>query len=413
MKNRRVVITGIGIIAPNGIGKEEFWHNLCRGKSGIGRITLFDASSFPCQIAGEIKDFRVNDFVEARIARRTARFTHFAIAATKMAVEDSGISELNHGENTDIYLGTAAGGMDIFEHEHVTLREKGVNRMSPFGSAAYFTNSPATEISIELGCKGEVTTLSTACTSGLDAIGLGFKNVQKGKVKMAIAGGTDAPITPLTIGSLCAAKIMSVQNESPERASRPFDKKRDGGVISEGAAIVILEELEHALERKAKIYGEIKGYASNGEASSLFESDCGGNGFVETMELALGEAKINRNSVDYICAHAPSDRIRDAAETNAIKQVLGKPAYRIPVSSVKSMVGNPLSSAGPIQVVASVLAMQTSTIPPTINYEYPDPECDLDYVPNIARKNQVGTVLINSHGFGGNNSSLILRKYVN
>ncbi len=246
MSKRRVVITGIGVVAPNGIGKNTFWNSLINGKSGIKKISLFDASSFPSRIAGEVKNFGFDDLSEGKVSGREGRFTRFAIGAAKMAVEDTGNLEFKK-ERVDIHLGTATGGMDIFEREHTILRERGVHKMSPFGSAAYFPNSPATEISIELGCKGEVTTISTACTAGLDAIGLGFKNIREGGVEIAIAGGTDAPITPLTVGSLCAARIMSLKNDYPEQASRPFDKKRDGGVISEGAAVVILEDLDHAL----------------------------------------------------------------------------------------------------------------------------------------------------------------------
>lgn len=410
MSKRRVVITGIGVVAPNGIGKNAFWNSLINGKSGIKKISLFDASSFPSRIAGEVKNFGFDDFPKNKGSGRKGRFTYFAIDAAKMAVEDAGNLEFKK-ERVDIHLGTATGGMDIFEREHINLREKGVHKMSPFGSAAYFPNSPATEISIELGCKGEVTTVSTACTAGLDAIGLGFKNIREGEVEIVIVGGTDAPITPLTVGSFCAARIVSLQNNYPEQASRPFDKKRDGGVIGEGAGVLILEELGHALERKATIYGEIKGYASNAEASHLFENDYQGDGFVEIMRLVLEKSEINSNSVSYICAHAPSDRIRDIAETNAIKKVFGKYAYKIPISSIKSMIGNPLSAAGPMQIVASVLTIQDSIIPPTINYEYPDQECDLDYVPNEARKNNVDVVVINSQGFGGNNSSIIVKKY--
>lgn len=410
MSKRRVVVTGIGVVAPNGIGKDAFWNSLITGKSGIKKITLFDTSSFPTKIAGEVNNFEFNNFPPNKASERRGRFAHFAVYAAKMAMEDAKIPKLN-GEIMDIYFGTATGGMDIFEREHTSLKEKGVHKMSPFGSAAYFPNSPATEISIEFGCKGEVTTVSTACTAGLDAIGLGLKNIRNGKVRIAIAGGTDAPITPLTIGSLCASRMMSSRNDYPERASRPFDKKRDGGVIGEGAGVLILEELEHALERKATIYAEIKGYASSAEASSLFENGLQGEGFVETMRLVLEDSDINSDSINYICAHGPSDKIRDIAETNAIKRVFNKYAYKIPISSIKSMIGNPLSAAGPMQVIASVLAIQNSIIPPTINYEYPDPECDLDYVPNKARKNNVDVVLINSQGFGGNNSSIIMKKY--
>jgi 3-oxoacyl-[acyl-carrier-protein] synthase II len=409
MSKRRVVVTGVGIVAPNGIGKDEFWEALIKGKSGIKKISLFDVSSFPSQIAGEIRNFDAFEYMDIKTVRRTGRFAHFAVASAKMATLDAKMKKEDFSNNrTGIYIGSVTGGTDVYEREHISLLEKGIYRMSPFGSAAYCHNSAATEISIGLGYKGEVTTFSSGCTAGLEAIGTAYNDIKMGKVDIAITGGTDGSVTPLTLGSLCAARIVSTQNGEPTKASRPFDARRDGGIVSEGAGIVILEEMKHALERDAFIYGEIMGYSKNVEASSLFEIDRNGDGFSREIKKVFEQASLEPQDLDYICAHAPSDVIRDRAETLAIKKVFGDYAYRIPISSIKSMIGNPLASAGPMQLVASLMVMKDGIIPPTINYEFPDPECDLDYVPNEARKNNVDTVLINSYGFGGDSASLII-----
>ncbi len=410
MGKRRIVVTGMGVVAPNGIGKDAFWKALINGKSGIDRITLFDASSFPVQIAGEIKNFDASEYMDFKAVRRTGRFAHFAVASAKMAVKDAKIALAN--KRVGIYIGSAAGGRDVSEREHINLREKGIQRVSPFSSAAIITNSAATEVSIELSCSNRVITISTGCTAGLDAIGTAFEDIKAGKIDIAIAGGTDGSITPLTLGTLCAAGILSSHNGNPSKASRPFDAKRNGGVLSEGAGIIILEELGHALGRNAFIYGEIKGYSENTKASNLFENDMEGNGFIKEIKQVLEQASFEPDDIDYVCAHAPSDVIRDRAETVAIKEVFGDYAYNVPISSIKSMTGNPFASAGPMQLIASLMAIRYGTIPPTINYEFPDDECDLDYVPNEARKNKVNTVLINSHGFGGSNASLIVSKFI-
>lgn len=412
MGKRRIVVTGVGVVAPNGIGKDAFWEALVEGKSGIDKITLFDASSFSVKIAGEIKDFDASEYMNFKTVRRTGRFAHFAVASAKMAVKDAKIKKESLNNNrAGIYIGSSSGGMDIFEREHIVLREKSVHKMSPFGSAAYFPNSAAIEVSIELDFSGKVITISTGCTCGLDAVGTAFEDIKTGKIDIAIAGGTDGSVTPLTLGSLCATGILSSYNGNPAKASRPFDAKRSGGVLSEGAGIVVLEELEHAIGRNAFIYGEIKSYSDNTKASNLFENDINGKGFVKEMKQVLEQACLEPKDVDYICAHAPSDIIRDKAETIAIKEVFGAYAYTVPISSIKSMTGNPLSSAGPMQIIASLMAMKDGIIPPTINYEFPDPECDLDYVSNKARKNNISVVVINSHGLGGNNSSIVAKKY--
>jgi len=410
MGKRRIVVTGMGVVAPNGIGKDAFWQALVEGKSGIKKISSFDVSSFPVQIAGEIVDFDASKYMDIKTIRRTGKFAHFAVASAKMAVEDAKI-EGNYLTNkkVGIYVGSATGGMDIFEREYETLREKSVHKMSPFGSVAYFPHSAATEIAIKFNCRGKVVTISTGCSCGLEAVGNAFEDIKDEKIDVAIAGGTDGSVSPLTLGSLCATGILSSHNGDPAKTSRPFDAKRSGGILSEGAGIIVLEELEHALNRDAFIYGEIQGYSDSTKTSHLFENDIEGKGFIKEMRQVLQKSFLEAKDIDYICAHAPSDVVRDRAETIAIKEVFGDYAYKIPISSIKSMIGNPLSSAGPMQLIASLMAMKDEIIPPTINYEFPDPECDLDYVANKARKNKINTVLINSHGFGGNNSSVIIK----
>jgi 3-oxoacyl-[acyl-carrier-protein] synthase II len=409
MNGRRVVVTGMGVVAPNGIGVDAFWDALINGVSGIREITQFDASSFPSRIAGEIKDFDASDYMDAKIVRRTAKFAHFAVASAMMAVADARMEkEVMSNRRAGIYMGSVTGGMDVSEKEQVRLREKGIHGVSPFTSAAYCHNSAATEVSVQLNCKGDITTIASGCTCGLDAIGAAWHDLQIGKIDVAIAGGADGSVTPLTLGCLCATGIVSTRNNEPAKASRPFDAKRDGGVVSEGAGIVILEEMEHALGRNASIYGEITGYSKSTEASNMYETDVKGIGFVREMRKVLAQASLKPGNVDYICAHGPSDVLRDRAETYAVKEVFDGYTYKVPISSIKSMVGDPLASAGPMQLIASLMAMKDGIIPPTINYEFPDPECDLDYVPNEARRNNVRTVLINSYGFGGSNSSLIV-----
>ncbi len=411
MKRNRVVVTGMGAVAPNGVGTENFWNALIEGKSGIRLIQGFDAKNFSSRIAGEINNFE-SDYMDPRSFRRSARFTHFAASAAGMAAEQAGISDGEAGSSRKaVYIGSASGGMDIFEDEHEKVLNNSLKKMSPFGAAAYFPNSAATQVSIALGFTGPVITISTGCTCGLDAVGAAFEEISLGNIDIAVCGGTDGSVTPLTLGSFCAAGILSKLNDFPAGASRPFDSLRDGGVISEGAGMLILEEERHAVSRGAVIYGVVMGFSASAQASNVFENDSEGAGFAKEMLNAMDKAQISSFDVDYICAHAPSDVIRDAAETNAIKIVFGKRAYRVPVSSIKSMIGNPLASAGPLQLIASVMAINTGIVPPTINYQNPDPSCDLDYVPNTARRNRVRTALINSHGFGGSNASVIIGQY--
>jgi len=409
---RRVVVTGIGIIAPNGIGKELYWKALAEGKSGIKQIKGFDVNSFPTQIAGEVQDFDSSDFMSPRDVKRTARTTQFAIAAAKMAVSDSQL-KIEEESEVGVAMGVSASASDVVETHHALFMERGVSRVSPFLVTSAIPNASASNISILLGCKGAVTTISNSCPAGLDAIGSAFGRIRDSKDDVFIAGGTDAQVTPFGLAMLCAPRIMSTRNDDPEGASRPFDRTRDGGILSEGVGVLVLEEMQHAMNRGAHIYAEILGYANRADGIGVYDEEILESGVKRAMALALKDAHIKPQEVDYICAHAPSDEF-DRIESIAIKQVFGKHAYEIPVSSIKSMIGNPLSAAGPLQVVASIMVLERGIIPPTINHKSPDKDCDLDYVPGKARECKgINTILINTHGFGGINSTLIIRRYSN
>ncbi len=407
---RRVVVTGIGVVAPNAIGKEVFWKALSEGKSGIKRIKRFDVSSYPTQIAGEIQDFDPSDYMPPRDIKRTSLASQFAFAATEMAIADSQL-QIKEDNNTGAIIGVSSSAADIIEAQHGIFMLKGLSRVSPFGVTSILPSAPANYISASLGLKGTVVTISNSCAAGMDAIGYAYRSISIGTDDILIAGGVESQITPFGLAMLSAPRIMSTKNDEPEKASRPFDKMRDGGILSEGAGILILEELQHALDRKCHIYAEILGYSSRCDGNGNYEVGESESGIERAIRVALKQADLNVNKLDYICAHGPSDDF-DRIETNAIKAVLGEHAYKIPVSSIKSMIGNPLSAAGPLQLIASIMVMEKGIIPPTINYEYPDPNCDLDYVPNKAREcNSIRHILINSHGFGGVNSSLIIKKF--
>lgn len=406
----RAVITGLGVIAPNAIGKDAFWQALADGKPGIKRITRFDVSSYPTQIAGEIRDFNPREYISPKEIRRLPLAAQFAVSAAKMAVLDAKL-EQNDDVEWGVVVGVSSSATDIIEAQHGAFMTKGISRVSPFGVTSILPSASASSIVSAFGCKGSVITISNACAAGTDAIGTAFRNIVLGTEKVIIAGGIESQIHPFGLALLTAPGIMSKRNDSPETASRPFDASRDGGVLSEGAGIVIIEDLEYALSRKAHIYAEIIGYAGKADGSQIDKSNEKESGIVRSISCALKDANISSEEIDYVCAHGPSDDF-DRIETLAIKTVLGKHAYKIPVSSIKSMIGNPLSAAGPLQVIASIMVFEKGIIPPTINFNNPDTDCDLDYVPNKARKaNNVNTVLINSHGFGGLNSSLIIRRY--
>jgi len=409
---RRVVITGLGVIAPNGIGKRNFWKAITEGKSGIRRITRFDSSEFPTQIAGEIHDFDPTEFVQAREAKKMDRFSQFGIAASRFAVQDAG---LNLGREDvhriGVFLGAAVAGLGYAEAQHDTFREKGFKRINPHVIYAAFSDACAGSISLDLGLKGASTTIAAACASGTASIGLGFHAIRNREADLILAGGSDAPITPMVVASYCAANAMSTRNDEPEKACRPFCLDRDGFVLGEGAGMVILEEMDRALERGAQIYAEICGFGMTCDSYHMAQSAPEGEEAARAIRLALKDARIDPQQVDYVNAHGTSTRINDKVETLVIKKVFGDHAYNLPVSATKSMIGHGHGACGGIETIVCALAIENQILPPTINYEKADPECDLDYVPNHCRRGRVNVVLKNSFGFGGKNAALILKRF--
>jgi len=403
---RRVVITGIGVIAPNGIGKENFWNALKEGKSGIKKISLFDASELPVQIAGEVSNFRPEEFIEDRKKiRRMARFSQFAVAAAKMAIEDAGLN-LQNGKNIGIFIGTSTSAMDLIEKEFLKLIKYKGRNIIPYGIVSASPTAAALKIKDFFRIKvSEASTNISDCRGGLEAICEGVEKILNNEVDICLCGGVDACLTPLIYTGFFNMGLLCKIN-NPEKASRPFDKLRDGGVISEGCGVVILESYENAKMRKARIYGEIYGYGKYFENNEENLE----NGLYNSMKIALEKSNLKEESIDYISAHAPSDPELDRGETIAIEKLFGKRAYFIPVSSIKSMIGNPLAAGGILQLISSLMTINTGIIPPTINYEYPDPDCDLDYVPNCSRYMKVEKILINSHSFGQANTSLVIGK---
>jgi 3-oxoacyl-[acyl-carrier-protein] synthase II len=410
---RRVVITGLGMVTPLSIGVEENWEAVSKGKSGIGTITKFDASSFPCQIAGEVRDFRSEDFLSAKDAKHLDIFIHYAIASARMAVEDSRLKITpKNNQRVGCVTGSGIGGLSTIEFYHKALLEKGPRRVSPFFIPGIITNMAPGQIAIEFGARGPNTCVVTACAASAHAIGDSFKIIQRGAAEAMISGGTEAVITPLALGGFTSMKSLSTRNDEPERASRPFDIERDGFIMSEGGGIIILEELNHALDRGADIYAEMVGYGMSSDAYHFTAPDPDGIGASLCMEAALKDAGLKPTDIDYINAHGTSTKLNDISETKAIKSVFGDHAYKIAISSTKSMTGHLLGGAGVVESIYSILTIRNGLIPPTINYEFPDPECDLDYVPNEARMAKVRSVLSNSFGFGGTNSSLIFKEFV-
>jgi len=409
---RRVVVTGLGVVAPNGIGTETFWGNLVKGVSGIDRITRFDANGHDSKIAGEIKGFDPLLYMEKKEVKKMDLFIHYALAGAIMAVDDAQLA-IKETERTRIgaFIGTGMGGIPALEESHKTLLEKGPGRISPFFIPSIITNLASGQIAMRFGLRGPNSCVSTACATGNHAIGDSFELIKRGAADVMVAGGSEAVITPLTIGGFCAMKALSTRNDAPHRASRPFDKGRDGFVMGEGSGVLILEELEHARRRGAKIYAELVGYGMSADAYHMTAPEPKGMGAITSMRLALEDAGLTPNDVDYINAHGTSTPVGDAAETTAIKKVFGDHAYRLAVSSVKSMTGHLLGAAGGVESLATVLTIYHGLIPPTINYDEPDPECDLDYVPNKARQAEVRVALTNSFGFGGTNATLVFKKY--
>ena len=409
---RRVVITGLGMVTPLGIGVEENWEAVSKGKSGLGPITRFDASSFPCQIAGEVKGFRSEDFLASKDARHLDTFIHYAVASARMAIEDSKLKITpKNNERVGCVTGSGIGGLGTIESNHKVLLEKGPRRISPFFIPGIITNMAPGQIAIEFGARGPNTSVVTACAASSHAIGESYKIIQRGAAEVMISGGTEAVLTPLALGGFTSMKSLSTRNDEPEKASRPFDRERDGFIMSEGGGILILEELDHALERGVDIYAEIIGYGMSSDAYHIVAPDPEGIGASICMKAALKDAGLKPTDIDYINAHGTSTKLNDISETKGIKSVFGDHAFKIPISSTKSMTGHLLGGAGVAEGTYSILAMKNGLSPPTINYEFPDPECDLDYVPNKAREARIRTVLSNSFGFGGTNSSLIFKEF--
>jgi 3-oxoacyl-[acyl-carrier-protein] synthase II len=411
-QKRRVVITGIGLVTPLGIGRETNWEALLRGQSGISPITRFDTARFSTRIAGEIKNFDARQFMDRKEARKMDLFIQYAIVAAHLAVEDSEISPVKlEGERTGVYVGSGIGGIGSIEETHKTLMEKGPERVSPFFIVQTIINEAPAHISIRYKAKGPNMSNATACSTGAHAIGEAVRMIQLGVVERMIAGGAEAPITPLSLAGFCNMKALSERNDEPQKASRPFDAQRDGFVMGEGAGIVLLEELGAALARGARIYAEIVGYGLNADAYHVTAPCPDGEGAARVMKMALQEAGISGSDIQYINAHGTSTPYNDKTETLAIKEVFGEHAHKLGISSTKSMTGHLLGAAGGAETAITALAIYHRIMPPTINYEFLDPDCDLDYVPNEARAKEIVYAMSNSFGFGGTNACLLLKKF--
>ena len=410
---RRVAVTGMGVISPLGIGIDENWAALCNGKSGIAPITKFDTNSFPIKIAGEVRDFDPQQYIGHKEVKKMDIFIHYAVAASQLALKDSGfkITEKN-AERVGVQVGVGLGGLPVIEKYHDIFKEKGVRKITPFFIPMLIANLASGQVSIHFGAKGPNTCVVTACATGTHAIGDAARLIQYGEADVMFAGGTESVITPLCVGGFHAAKALSTRNDDPQGASRPFDRDRDGFVIGEGCGVVILEEMDLAKKRGARIYGEVAGYALNGDAYHITATAPNGEGAARCMNLALKNAGINREEVEYINAHGTSTGA-DATETQAIKTVFGDHAYKLAVSSTKSMTGHLLGAAGGVEAIFSLLAISRGVLPPTINYTTPDPKCDLNYTPNQAQERKISTALSNSFGFGGTNAVLVFKELVN
>ena len=408
---RRVVITGIGVVSPVGSDVETFWKSLISGKSGVGRITKFDPEGFPVQIAAEVKDFEPLKYFDKREVRRLDPFIQFAVGAAEQAVKSAGIDEDSlDKERVGVLIGSGIGGLNTVEEQHKILLEKGPRRVSPYCVPMEIINMASGIVSIRYGFKGPNISVVTACATGTHAIGEAYRTILYGDADVMVAGGAESCITPLAVAGFAAARALSTRNDEPERASRPFDKNRDGFVMGEGAGIVVLEEYQHAKKRGAPILAEVVGYGTSGDAYHMTAPAPGGEGAARAIRNALKDAGISPEDVDYINAHGTSTKFNDLYETMAIKSVFKEHAYKVKISSIKSMIGHLLGAAGGVEVVSSVLTIKNGIIPPTINYEEPDPECDLDYTPNQAVEKEVNYVLKNSFGFGGTNACLVLKR---
>jgi len=410
--SRRVVVTGVGLVSPVGIGTEESWRAICAGRNGISRFTAFDASQYPCRIAGEIQGFDPANYVERKEIKKMGRFIHFAVAASEFALVGSQLKiDPDNAERVGVYIGSGIGGFEVMEREFESLMAHGPKRTSPFFIPATVVNLASGQVSIRTGARGPNTATATACTSSCHSIGDSFKIIQRGDAEAMICGGAEAPICRLGIAGFGAMRALSTRNEEPERASRPFDKLRDGFVIGEGAGILILEELESARRRGAPILAEMVGYGMSGDAFHITSPPDDGDGAFRVMRTALKDAGLRPPQVDYVNAHGTSTEVGDRAETVALKRCFGEHACKLAVSSTKSMTGHLLGGAGGFEAGVTVLAIRDQIAPPTINYEFPDPNCDLDYVTNQARPMRIDYALSNSFGFGGTNGCLIFKRY--
>jgi len=409
---RRVVVTGLGMVTPLGTGVKKNWDAVCAGKSGIGAISKFDASEFSSQIAGEVLDFRSEDFMDKQQVRRFDIFVHYAVASARMAMEDSKLKiDASNRDRVGCLTGSGLGGLTMLEHYHKILLEKGPRRISPFFIPGMIANMAPGQIAIEFGAKGPNVSIETACAASSHAIGEAFRLIREGIADAMITGGSEAVVTPLALGGFCSMRALSTRNDEPERASRPFEMDRDGFVMGEGAGILILEELNQALERGADIYGEVAGYGLSGDAYHVSAPEPDGGGAISCMSMAIRDAGLKPENVDYINAHGTSTKLNDESECRAVKAVFGEHAYKLAISSTKSMTGHLLGGAGGIEAIYTVLTVKKGIIPPTINYETPDPACDLDYVPNVARDAKVRVGMSNSFGFGGTNACLIFKAF--
>ena len=409
---RRVVVTGMGLVTPLGTGLDNVWDQILQGKSGIAPITRFDVSRHETKIAGEVKHFNPEDYVSHKEVKKMDLFIHYALGAAQVAFSDAKLDMTNEqSDRVGVVVGTGLGGLPTIEKYHQVLMERGPDRITPFFIPMLIANLAPGQIAMQHGIKGPNLCIVTACATGAHCIGEASRIIQYGDAEVMVAGGTEANLTPLTVGGFNAMKALSTRNDEPQKASRPFEKNRDGFIVAEGSGIVILEELEHARTRGARIYAEVMGYGYNADAYHITAPAPDGEGFVRCIRMALNDAKLAADEVDYINAHGTSTQLNDYTETLAIKEVFGDRAKRIPVSSTKSMTGHLLGAAGAIEAIFSILSLRDQICPPTINYEEPDPQCDLDFVPNVARKQALNVTLSNSFGFGGTNATLLFRSF--
>lgn len=412
MNKRRVVITGLGVVSPLGIGLETFWTNLLAGRSGVERSPVLVKSDIPWKIAGEVRDFRPEDWLSRKDVRRMDRFTHLGLAASYLALQDSGlVLEKEDRQRIGVAMGTAYAGWEFAAREYEVYRKCGVDAMSSYMGIAVFTGACGGQISLHLGLLGQSTTTATGCDCSSATIAQAANAIVRGDADVMFAGGADAPINPIIVAALGASRALTDRNDEPTRASRPFDKKRDGFVMSEGAGMLVVEELQHALRRNARIYGELIGWASTCDAYHMCQPDPDGTQAVRALQVALGRAGIRPEQVDYLNAHGTSTPLGDRAETTVVKKAFGDYAYNLPMSSIKAALGHMQGACGSVELAACCLAIRDNIIPPTINYEFPDPDCDLDYVPNTARRHRVNIAVSNSLGFGGRNTALVVERY--